>query len=118
MLRAILIHKNLNGNNQLFSEEHLFVDFENEEIENRLSSGGYSENGYDTTSFVGLGIINNPPKSEQGDSKNSSQAVQQTHEAISLLEYIDELLRSIGQINEGSPVHKRINAVLAKQHHP
>jgi len=24
----------------------------------------------------------NPPKSEQGDSKNSSQAVQQTHEAI------------------------------------
>ena len=51
------------------------------------------------------------------DSKNSSQAVQQTHEAISLLEYIDELLRSIGQINEGSPVHKRINAVLAKQHH-
>ena len=48
---------------------------------------------------------------------DSSQAVQQTHEAISLLEYIDELLRSIGQINEGSPVHKRINAVLAKQHH-
>lgn len=83
MLRAILIHKNLNGNNQLFSEEHLFVDFENEEIENRLSSGGYSENGYDTTSFVGLGIINNPPKSEQGDSKNSPQAVQQTKVQIS-----------------------------------
>ena len=53
------------------------------------------------------------PKTAE-DSQNS---VQQTHEAISLLEYIDELLRSIGQINAGSPVHERINAVLAKQHH-
>ena len=70
MLRAILIHKNLNENNQLLSEEHLFVDFENEEIENRLSSGGYSENGYDITGFVGLGIINNPPKSD-GERKDS-----------------------------------------------
>ena len=97
MLRAILIHKNLNGNNQLFSEEHLFVDFENEEIENRLSSGGYSENGYDTTSFVGLGIINNPPKSEQGDSKNS---VQQLKAKIAALVY---------QYDNGPMVGKRLN---------
>jgi len=58
-----------------------------------------------------------PISQPQENLADSSQAVQQTHEAISLLEYIDELLRSIGQINEGSPVHKRINAVLAKQHH-
>jgi len=116
MLRAILIHKNLNGNNQLFSEEHLFVDFENEEIENRLSSGGYSENGYDTTSFVGLGIINNPPKSEQGDSKNSSQAVQQTQPEVSLRDEIYNIVRkNVDSANRCWVITDDVMEKIAKQ---
>lgn len=62
MLRAILRQKVKDGANGALSESLHTIDFDNYDLEEALTSGGYNETGYDMTELVGIEVILPPRK--------------------------------------------------------
>ena len=80
-----------------------------------LRDGGYVQSGSKMRNTANSfeDELYNPPKSEQGDSKNSSQAVQQLKDSISDLKAIRNGLKMFKRIPKNQFI-RDIDAVLAK----
>ena len=91
MLRAIM--KRVNQHNGGRTERYFTIDFENQEIQNELNSGGSNDNGdFEFCELVGMEIINK----EQGN-----------QEAITLLKEWKE--------RDGSEIEENYNKLIKEQ---
>ena len=59
MLRAILNRRRFDANSGLSSTDMFSIDFDNQEIEEAMCSGGSGPSGYDITGLVGLEVLGN-----------------------------------------------------------
>ena len=59
MIRAILKYKRKDQNSGAETEGIYTIDFDAPELEKELSSGGFSENGYDFTELIGVEVLGN-----------------------------------------------------------
>ena len=65
MLRAILSRKTFDTNSGLSTSDMFSIDFDNQEIEEALSSGGSGPSGYDITDFVGVEVLGDVKESDK-----------------------------------------------------
>lgn len=100
MLRAILSRKTFDTNSGLSTSDMFSIDFDNQEIEEALSSGGSGPSGYDITDFVGVEVLCNVEA-------DNELLVSAARDAISKIEACSK-----GQINFNVDFAERLKQAL------